>query len=179
VQPLWIGRYIGDAKRCVTTGTAGFDTATRVATFSLSQSGTWSGSPSRRVSGGITAENFWNSIWFRAFWFNLVAVFCRPPDPVHLYLCNKNYSVFTSKNAEFILGLLLLLLLLLIYRHFDFTLKSGTFGPNPGRVATLTATNTLFDPDLPGGSSGLGAGPPGEVWYIREQTNFLYKRILH
>jgi len=85
---------------------------------------------------------------------------------VKCYCClltSMPWPNFTSKNAEFILGLLLLLLLLLIYRHFDFTLKSGTFGPNPGRVATLTATNTLFDPDLPGGSSGLGAGPPGEV----------------
>ena len=48
-----------------------------IATFSLSQSGTgvWCGAPSRRASGGITPENFWNSICdlvhFDAIWWQL------------------------------------------------------------------------------------------------------------
>jgi len=63
---------------------------TRIATFSLSQSGTgvWGGAPSRRASGGITPGKLLEFyMWFGAFWRNLVAVICRPPDPVHLYIC--------------------------------------------------------------------------------------------
>jgi len=60
---------------------------TRVATFSLSQSGTgvWGGAPCRRASGGITPKKLLEfCIWFGAFWRNLVAVICRSLDPVHL-----------------------------------------------------------------------------------------------
>jgi len=73
----------------------------RVATFSLSQSGTgvWGRAPSRRASRGITPGKLLEFyMWFGAFWCNLLAVICRPPDPVHLYFAIKlnwsaNYSV--------------------------------------------------------------------------------------
>ena len=69
-----------------------------VATFSLSQSETDvsgrspmcpdAGDPG--VSPGKLLEFF---MWFGAFWCNLVAVVCTgAPDPMHLSLCNKNWT---------------------------------------------------------------------------------------
>ena len=59
----------------------------RVATFSLSQTGTgvWRQSPQPTGSGSITPRKLLESYtWFGTFWCSLVAVICRPSYSVHL-----------------------------------------------------------------------------------------------
>ena len=121
-------------------------TKCRVATFSFSQSGTgvWGGAPSRLASGGITPENFRNSICdlahFDAIWWQLfvgrrtryICNFAVKIEPVCQLQCPHDCTVVLPLLSN------------------ERALKSGTFGVpglvlaqgrdipgNPGWVATL------------------------------------------
>jgi len=55
---------------------------------------------------------------------------CRPPDAVHLQLCNKDR---TESGRMYHTGPIVTISCYYYCRHFDFTFKSGTFGV-PGMV---------------------------------------------
>jgi len=104
-------------------------TKCRVATFSFSQSGTgvWGGAPSRLASGGITPENFRNSICdlahFDAIWWQLfvgrrtryICNFAVKIEPVCQLQCPHDCTVVLPLLSN------------------ERALKSGTFGV-PGLV---------------------------------------------
>jgi len=109
------GRFVGDQMR--------------VATFSLSQSetGVWGGVRSRRASGGMTPENFWNSVcdlvhfdaisWqlFVGRWTGYICNFAIKIEPI----CQLQ----SPRGCTAVLPLL----------SNEHALKSGTFGV-PGLV---------------------------------------------
>ena len=101
----------------------------RVATFSLSQSGTgvWGGDPSRRRSGVLPSENFWNSICdlvhFDAIWWQLYV------GRRTRYICNFAMKIEPIRQLQCRHDCTAVLPLLSNER----ALKSGTFGV-PGLV---------------------------------------------
>ena len=124
----------------------------RVATFSFSQSGTgvWGGAPSRLASGGITPEDFRNSICdlahFDAIWRQLfvgrrtryICNFAIKIEPVCQLPCPHDCTVVLPLLSN------------------ERALKSGTFGV-PGLV--LLGRRTTRHKSGHPGKSGTGGNP--------------------
>jgi len=124
-------------------------TKCRVATFSFSQSGmgVWGGAPSRLASGGITPENFRNSICdlahFDTIWWQLfvgrrtryICNFAIKIEPVCQLQCPHDCTVVLPQLSN------------------ERALKSGTFGV-PGLVLLGRGTTRHKS-----GTSGTGGNP--------------------